>query len=76
MNKNFTTDDLILYLYNETQLTETVLIQKDIDTNPETEEEFDSLKKARRLLDSLLERPSNRCFRNIMKYSRTLSLVQ
>ncbi len=69
MGKTSTTNDLILYLYNETPLTETVLIQKDIDTDPATEAEFESLKKAQHLLDCMLERPANSCLRSIMRYS-------
>jgi len=72
MEKKCTTDDLILYLYNETPITETVLIQQDIDTDAETATAFEDLKAAQRMLNALLERPSNACFRSILRYSRGL----
>lgn len=74
MSKNSTTNDLILYLYNETLLTKTVLIQQDIDHNPHTAEEFEDLKRARALLDQLLQRPSEHCIDNIMAFSRLIKI--
>ncbi len=70
MHQKSTLDKLILYFYNETQLTENVLIQKDIDYNEETAETFEDIKHAAILMDELLEKPSARCAGNILKYSR------
>lgn len=70
MHQKSTLDELILYFYNETQLTENVLIQKDIDHNEETAETFADIKHAAILMDELLEKPSSRCAENILKYSR------
>ncbi len=50
MNKNSTPINLILYLYNETQLTETVLTQQAIDCDEETGEEFRQLVFIKNLL--------------------------
>jgi hypothetical protein len=69
MHQKTTLDELILYFYNETQLIENVLIQQDIDFNPETSERFEDIKQAASLLDELLEKPSARCVNNILKYS-------
>jgi hypothetical protein len=71
-----TTNDLLLYLYNETKMTESVLIQKAIDNDPETEEEFEELKSAVSFLDSILEPPSPKCLDNILNYSRKTALMQ
>ena len=76
MNKKFTLNDLLLYLYNETHLTESVLIQKAIDYDAETEEEFEDLKSAVAYLDKLLEKPSQKCIENILKYSKVTALMQ
>ena len=70
MHQKSTLDELILYYYNETQLTENVLIQKDIDHNEDTAETFEDIKQAASMLDQLLEKPSARCANNILKYSR------
>lgn len=70
MERKCTTDDLILYLYNETPLTDTVLIQRDIDTDAETAADFEDLKAAQHMLNALLERPSNACLRSVLRYSR------
>lgn len=76
MNKKFTLNDLLLYLYNETKMTESVLIQKAIDFDAATEEEFEDLKSAVTYLDKLLETPSEKCIKNILKYSKVTSLLQ
>jgi hypothetical protein len=76
MNKKFTPNDLLLYLYNETKMTESVLIQKAIDYDAETEEEFEDLKSAVAYLDKLLETPSQKCIENILKYSKVTALMQ
>ena len=76
MNKKFTLNDLLLYLYNETKMTESVLIQKAIDFDFETEEEFEDLKAAVSYLDNLLESPSKNCVNNILNYSKKTALMQ
>lgn len=69
MSETSTTEQLFLYLFNETGLTDTVLIQHDIDTNPETETEFENIKMAFEYVDKALMAPSSRCLTNILKYS-------
>lgn len=76
MHRKFTPNDLLLYLYNETKMTESVLIQKAIDYDCETEEEFEELKSAVAYLDKLLEFPSEKCIDNILKYSKVTSMLQ
>jgi len=70
MHQKSTLDELILYFYNETQLTENVLIQKDIDCNEETAETYEDIKQAASMLDELLEKPSARCAENILRYPK------
>ena len=43
MYESSTTHDLILYYFNEVELADTVLIQHEIDHNPETEENFQEI---------------------------------
>jgi len=69
MSETSTTEQLFLYLFNETGLTETVLIQHDIDTNLETETEFENIKMAFEYVDKALMAPSPQCLSNILRYS-------
>lgn len=69
MNRTSTTENLILYLFNETGMTDSVLIQRNIDTDPEVETEFDNIKRAFRYVDKALMNPSPRCLSNILEYS-------
>ncbi len=69
MNKTSTTEKLILYLFNETGMTDSVLIQKSIDTDLEVETEFDTIKRAFRYVDKALMNPSPKCLSNILEYS-------
>lgn len=71
----YTTNDLLLYLYNETEMTESVFIQKAIDYDAETEEEFEQLKTAISFLDKLLEAPSDKSICNILNYSKKSALI-
>ena len=69
MSEISTTEKLILYLFNETALTETVIIQKSIDYDPEVEVEFENIKSALSMIDSTLMNPSSSTVKKIMKYA-------
>jgi hypothetical protein len=51
MLQNYTSNDLILYLYNETDLQDSVFIQKAIDYNEDIAEEFSQLIAVKQLID-------------------------
>ncbi len=67
MESNFTQNDLILYLYNETWLADTVMIQDQIDKDPAVELEFESLKATMGFLDGLQAEPSKKCLNKIFE---------
>ena len=69
MNKNSTPINLILYLYNETQLTETVLTQDAIDHDEEVDEEFRQLVFVKHLLDDATIAPRRASVDFIRSYS-------
>ena len=71
MNETSTPEKLILYLYNETEMTDSVLIQRDIDHDPEVECEFENLKATMALLDQSLANPSESTIRKIMACATT-----
>lgn len=70
MSETSTTEKLILYLFNETGMTDSVLIQRAIDYDPETECEFENLKATLSFLDESLVAPSPKTISNIMAYAR------
>lgn len=69
MDSNITNEKLILYLYNETDMLDSVLVQKQIDHDPETECEFENLKASLHLLDEAMIRPSQRSVNRIMRFA-------
>lgn len=70
MNKNSTPIDLILYLYNETQLTQSVVTQCAIDYDPEVEEEYRQLVFVKNLLDGAVIAPRTSTVDFIKSYSQ------
>ena len=71
MEEVCTLNDLVAYLYNETELTETVLVQKAIDHDEEVAETYSDLLAAKALLDRTLMRPSDVSVQRILNYSLT-----
>jgi len=69
MDLNITNEKLILYIYNEMGLLDSVLIQREIDENPEVECEFENIKASLKLLDSALTRPSMESVNKIMRFA-------
>ena len=69
MSEISTTEKLILYLFNETALTESVLIQKSIDYDVEVEVEFENIKSAMKVIDNAVMNPSEKSIRKIMAYA-------
>lgn len=73
MSETSTTEKLILYLFNETEMTDSVLVQRAIDYDPEVECEFENLKATLKFLDDSLMLPSEQSIRNIMKHASAVS---
>ncbi|MBK7683444.1 MAG: hypothetical protein IPJ26_13725 [Bacteroidetes bacterium] len=69
MNETITLNHLVLYLYNETELTESVMVQKAIDQNEEIAEEFYSMAAARDLIDHSLMHASKSSINSILSYA-------
>ena len=70
MIKNVTLENLVLYYYNETDLTDSVLIQSAIDNNYFVAEEYKELKDAFSYLDKIVVSPSDSSVQNILKFSK------
>lgn len=64
------TKKLLLYLFNETEMTDSVEIQHAIDYNYYTGEQFEEMKDTLEHLDSLLVSPDKATIENILAYSK------
>jgi len=69
MDESSTQNRLILYLFNETEMADSVLIQKEIDEDPEVECEFENLKTTLMLFDNALTAPSQKSVQNVMRFA-------
>jgi hypothetical protein len=69
MSETSTTEKLILYLFNETEFTDSVLVQRAIDYDPEVECEFENLKATLCLLNDSLVAPDQKTISKILAYS-------
>ena len=73
MTKMYSTTDFILYAYNETELTDTVLIQKSIDGDPLVESEYKEILASMNLLDSMLLEPDQETLKKLMCHIEEIS---
>jgi hypothetical protein len=71
MNKTFTSTDLILFAYNETELTETVLIVNAIERDPALHEDFEEIVNTINYIELLSLQPSSNSIEAILKHSRS-----
>lgn len=71
MNKMYSTEDLILYAYNETELTESVLIQQSIDGDPLVENEYQEIVASINVLDKVLLEPDRETMDRLMELIKT-----
>lgn len=76
MDETITLDHLVLYLYNETQMTESVLVQQLIDRDEEAAEEYRQLMEARRLIQQDLLAPSKNSIDAVLAYSHMTAPLQ
>jgi hypothetical protein len=73
MIESSTLELLILYLFNETMLTESVIVQQEIDTNYLVNEQYNEMVETLNYVDAMVTAPSSRTVSNILEYSRSLS---
>lgn len=70
MNKNSTTfEKLISYAYNETDLSETVEVQKAIDTNREIATSYSEILDVLGMLDAVKEEPPKQLIDKILAHA-------
>ncbi len=66
---NFTQEDLLLYLYNETSQKQTVEIKAALETDWSFREKFEELTLAQKNLETLQMSPSKQTIDNILNYA-------
>ena len=66
---NFTQEDLLLYLYNETSPAQTVSIKAALETDWSLREKFEELTSAQNQLKTLQMLPSHQTIDNILNYA-------
>jgi hypothetical protein len=66
---NFTPEDLLLYLYNETSPAQTAEIKAALETDWSLREKFEVLTSAQSKLETLKMSPSQRTVDNILNYA-------
>lgn len=76
MQQSFTPNQLIQYLYYETNVCDTLAIEEMIDENLTVREEFESLSEAHRQLPKVKFSPSDQAIRNILRYSEHTALTE
>ena len=78
MNNTTTLNDLILFAYNETELLDTVLVEKAISNDVEVAETYKELLVTIDFIDSQLAKmvnPNSKTIEAILNYSKALRLT-
>lgn len=66
---NFTPEDLLQYLYNETSTTQTAQIKAALETDWSLREKFEVITSAQKRLEALKMSPSQQTIDNILNYA-------
>lgn len=72
---NFTTEDLILYLYRETSKDQTLAIEKALQSDWTLRDELDALQATGKTLDKVVCSPRRQTIDAILKYARNTAEV-
>lgn len=66
---NFTQEDLLLYMYNETSSEKTAQIKAALETDWNLKEQYDNLISAQQKLEAFKLSPSSKTIDNILSYA-------
>ncbi|TDH20807.1 hypothetical protein EXU57_20645 [Segetibacter sp. 3557_3] len=73
---NFTTEDLIQFVYQETSNEKAIAIRKAVEENWELKEKLDALQDSLRGLDEIVESPRPQSIEAILNYARNTAAVE
>lgn len=76
MTVSITQNDLLLYLYNETGLVESVAVQNAIDHDDEIAEEYAQMVAARALIDETMLSASETSLSSVLAYASLTAPLQ
>ncbi len=69
MEENTTFNDLLLFAFNETQLSKTVAVVHAIETDLDVSESFEEIKEVLSVLKQSRSNPSEETLQNILKHA-------
>jgi beta-galactosidase GanA len=67
---NFTPEDILLYLYNETSAQQTAEFQKALQKDWTLREKTNVLKASMQRLDKIIEKPRTEVVLNVLNYAK------
>jgi len=73
---NFTPEDLLLYLYNETTSSQTAAIEKALKKDWTLREKLSVLKTSMQRLDKIKQTPRTEVVLNVLNYSREKTMEE
>ena len=73
---DYTTEELIQYLYHETTGEQTLAIEKALQTNWNLQERFNALKGSKNELDTVVKSPRPQSIMAILNYARSSAAVE
>lgn len=73
---NFTTEDLIQYVYHETSKEQSAAIEKAIQTDWALREKLEALQESMQSLDNMMESPRHQSVMAILEYAKTSAEVE
>ena len=73
---NYTTEELIQYLYHDTTEEQTLAIEKALEINWDLKERFDALKGSLNQLDTVVRSPRPQSVLAILNYARSSAAVE
>ncbi len=73
---NFTTEDLIQFVYQETSHEKALAIRKAVEENWELKEKLDALQDSLRGLDEIVESPRPQSIEAILNYARNTAAIE
>ena len=68
MNQNYSQNDLLLYAYNETELSDSVRVQHCIDSDPLVESEYREITASIDSLDKILLEPDANVINRLIEF--------
>jgi hypothetical protein len=72
---NFTPEDLVMYLYNETSKKQTSAIETALEKDWTLREKLGVLQNAMKRLDKIIESPRTEVVLNVLNYAREKSIA-